>query len=144
VSVFEIGISLSGYVLSITGVTLLASMCCFRNCRFYLFGFTVKLAIFWLTNGLSLTPVLHPLWCPKDQRPSRSLLSRPVVSSVVCCACEVPLLLQFSVGLNPKIEVLSRAQLSARGPSTSPGDDGVGIPLLGQLPEFAGRLPVLL
>src|SRR3712207_5803768 len=45
------GTSASGYVLSMTGASLPVSMSCLRNCRSSLFGFTVKLTIFWLTNG---------------------------------------------------------------------------------------------
>src|SRR5918994_3321303 len=66
------GTSLSEYVLSITGVILPASMSSFRDCRSFLFGFTVKLIIFWLTNGdnaraltmRSTGPIQRPLDSP--------------------------------------------------------------------------------
>src|SRR5215204_3978332 len=60
----------SGYVLSITGVMVPSSMNCFRSCRSSLFGFTVKLAIFWLTNGDNtialMTRATGPIQQPSD------------------------------------------------------------------------------
>lgn len=64
------GTSVSEYVLSITGVTLPASMSSFRNCRSSLLGFTVKFTSFWLTNGdnrraLMMRPI-GPIQRPSD------------------------------------------------------------------------------
>src|SRR5215210_9555553 len=80
------GTSASGYVLSMTGASLPVSMSCLRNCRSSLFGFTVKLTIFWLTNGDNTSALTMRSTGP-IQRPFDS----PLLSTSVPLGVSAPL-----------------------------------------------------
>jgi hypothetical protein len=69
-------------------------MNCFRSCRSSLFGFTVKLAIFWLTNGDNTSALMTRSKGP-IQRPSDS----PLLS------------MAYALGANGYLDKLSNGML---------------------------------